>query len=194
MIYDYGAEVWLERIELPRFTKVGETYEAVVILSSLEPGEGELTLRENDNEIFRQKVTYAAGKNRYAIPIRLREPGYYEYTATIGPPEGVRREDWADGVDRNNIAISYLYLKGEGRVLVVVDPGGRAARLRRPGPCFDGSQAGSWMCGRPLSSPPTPWHCCPTTALFSPMWGPTCLPPTNWRHCTMRVTTRARAF
>lgn len=116
--YSYEHEVWLERLELPRFTKVGESYEAAVILSSLQDGEGTLVLQENGQVIFREPVTYQAGKNRFVIPIYLRDAGYYEYEATIEPHAD------RDGIRRNNKAISYLYLKGEGRILVVTDPAG----------------------------------------------------------------------
>lgn len=116
--YDFDHEVWVERLELPRFTKIGETYEAVIILSSLQAGDGKLVLEENGRVIFDQPVKFDPGKNRYVIPIYLREPGYYEYEATIQVP----REK--DGWRRNNRAISYLFLKGEGKVLVVTNPGG----------------------------------------------------------------------
>lgn len=116
--YDYEHEVWIERLELPRFTKIGETYEATIILSSLTDGEGELILQENGRAFEPQRIEYKAGKNRYSIPIRLREPGYYEYEATIEVPRD------RDGWRRNNKAISYLYLKGEGKVLLVTDPSG----------------------------------------------------------------------
>lgn len=116
--YDYEHEVWIERLELPRFTKIGETYEATIILSSLTDGEGELILQENGRAFEPQKIEYQAGKNRYTIPIRLREPGYYEYEATIEVPR--ERDGWR----RNNKAISYLYLRGEGKVLLVTNPDG----------------------------------------------------------------------
>jgi uncharacterized membrane protein len=116
--YQYEHEVWLEKLELPRTVKAGETYEAAVILNSLLPGEGKLSLRENDRVIFEDAVKYAAGKNRFALPLYLREPGYYEYIARIEPPPGM------DGRPENNIAVNHLYLKGEGKALLVYDPSG----------------------------------------------------------------------
>ena len=116
--YAYPNEVWLERLELPRTVKIGETYEVGVLLSSLARGSGKLVLRENGNVIAEQEVAFDAGKNRYTLPLYLREPGYYEYVATIEPAAGL--DGWAE----NNSAINYLYLKGEGKVLVVTDPGG----------------------------------------------------------------------
>jgi Ca-activated chloride channel homolog len=118
--YEYQHEVWLERLDLPRQVKIGETYEASVLLNSLEPGDGKLVLRENDKVIAEQSVHYERGKNRYSLPLYFREPGYYEYVATIEPPAG------QDGWQENNTAINFLYLKGEGKVLVVTDPQGDA--------------------------------------------------------------------
>jgi uncharacterized membrane protein/Mg-chelatase subunit ChlD len=116
--YEYQHEVWLERLDLPRQVKIGETYEASILLNSLQPGDGKLVLRENDKVIAEQNVHYDRGKNRYTLPLYFREPGYYEYVATIEPPPG------QDGWQENNTAINFLYLKGEGKVLLVTDPQG----------------------------------------------------------------------
>lgn len=118
--YEHSNEVWLERLELPRSVKRGETYDAAVIMSSLSEGAGQLILLENGRRIFSEEVNYKTGKNRFTIPIRLREPGFYEYQAVIEPAQG------ADGWARNNVAISSLYLQGEGRILLVTDPDGDA--------------------------------------------------------------------
>jgi Ca-activated chloride channel homolog len=117
--YDYSHEVWLERLDLPRFVKIGENYEAVIVLSSLQNGSGRLVVREQGRVISEQSVNFRAGKNRYVVPIKLREPGYYEYAATIETPSG------EDRLKQNNTVLNYLYVKGEGRVLVVNDPAGK---------------------------------------------------------------------
>jgi uncharacterized membrane protein len=116
--YEYPQEVWLERLDLPRQVKIGETYEATVLLNSLQPGSGKLVLRENGTVIAEQNVHYDRGKTRFTLPLYFRQPGYYEYAATIEPPAG------QDGWRENNTAINFLYLKGEGKVLVVTDPQG----------------------------------------------------------------------
>jgi uncharacterized membrane protein len=115
--YDNDREVWVEKLELPRSVKLGETYEAAAVVSALAPGKGKLTLQENGKIIATQDVEFAAGKNRYVMPLYLRSAGYYEYVARI---ETSDKNDWAE----NNVAINYLYLKGEGKVLVVTDPQG----------------------------------------------------------------------
>jgi uncharacterized membrane protein len=117
--YNYSHEVWLERLDLPRFVKIGDNYEAVIVLSSLQNGSGRLVVREQGHVISEQPVDFRAGKNRYVVPIKLREPGYYEYSATIDTPTG------ADQLKQNNTVLNYLYVKGEGRVMVVRDSAGK---------------------------------------------------------------------
>ena len=116
--YDFGKEVWLEKLELPISVKEGETYESSVVLSSITPGKGKLILEENGETIFENDIEYNSGKNRYSIPIYMRKPGYYEYRAKIQPLPG------CDGWAKNNIAINYIYLKGKGRILILRDPFG----------------------------------------------------------------------
>lgn len=111
-------EVWVERLELPRFVRAGDTYEAKVIYSALKTGRGVLVLEENGQRIAERPVEFQAGKNNEPIPIYRREPGYYEYAVTLEVPEG------EDGVMRNNKAVSFLYLQGDGKVLVVRDSEG----------------------------------------------------------------------
>ncbi len=113
--FDFQKEVWLERLDLPRVVKKGESYDAHVLLSALNAGHGRLRLVENGQTIAEKDVGYAAGKNRFALPLPQRGPGYYEYVASIEAAKG--EDSWAE----NNVAMSDLYLKGEGRVLVITD-------------------------------------------------------------------------
>jgi len=54
--YDFGDEVWLEKLEVPWVVKLGETYEASVVLSALTAGNGRLVLRENGKTICEELV------------------------------------------------------------------------------------------------------------------------------------------
>ncbi|MBN1808222.1 MAG: VWA domain-containing protein [Planctomycetes bacterium] len=116
--YGFEHEVWLERLDLPRFVKVGETYEASAILSSLTAGSGRLVLHENGREIFSDEVNFNAGKNRFVLPLYLRTPGYYEYVASVSVAEGM------DGWRENNTAVNHLYIAAKGSILLVTDPYG----------------------------------------------------------------------
>lgn len=116
--YSYSNEVWLERLDLPQGVKVGETYEAGMLVKSLNDGKGKLVLRENGNVIAEQEVEYKAGTNRYTVPITLRSTGYYEYTATIEVPKA------QDSLSQNNTVLNYIFVEGEGKVLLVTDGSG----------------------------------------------------------------------
>jgi uncharacterized membrane protein len=113
--YSYTEEVWLERLDLPQQVKLGETYEAAMVLASMNDGRGKLVLRENGNVIAEQEVDYKAGKNRFSVPITLRSAGYYEYTATIEVPKA------QDSLAQNNTVLNYIFVEGEGKVLLVTD-------------------------------------------------------------------------
>lgn len=113
--YRYEDEVLLERLDLPRFVRLGETYEAATVLTSLKDGDGTLVLMQNGEELTRQQVSFKAGKNRFAVPIKVDAPGYYEYKARIEvSAEKDRRVE-------NNEVENYLYIEGAGRVLIVRD-------------------------------------------------------------------------
>jgi uncharacterized membrane protein len=118
--FDFQKEVWLERLDLPRTIRRGETYDAVVLLSALTAGKGTLRLTENGKTVIEKEVEYAAGKNRFSLPLPRRGPGFYEYLAAIQVPKG--EDSWAE----NNQAMADLYLKGEGRILVLTDAHGDA--------------------------------------------------------------------
>ena len=116
--YDFPKEVWLERLDLPRAVKQGETFDATVLLGSLAAGKGKLRIAENGKAVFEKEVKFVAGKNRFTLPLPQRGPGYYEYAATVELPKG------DDGWQENNLAMGDLYLKGEGKVLVITDARG----------------------------------------------------------------------
>ncbi len=118
--YSFRDEVWLERLELPQFVKMGESYDAGIVLSSLLPGEGTLTIEENGKKIAEEPVKFQAGKNRHTFSIQLRDPGYYEYTARIETARG------KDNIEKNNRVVNSVFLEGEGKVLLVTDPQGEA--------------------------------------------------------------------
>ncbi len=116
--YSYDKEVWLERLDLPQQVKLGETYEAAIVLSSLQAGQGKLVLKENGEKLAEQAIQFQPGKNRYTVPLALRAAGYYEYTASIEVDRQV------DSLAQNNAVVGYIFVEGEGQVLLVHDPSG----------------------------------------------------------------------
>jgi len=123
--YSYNDEVWLERLDLPQEVKIGESYEAAMVLSAMNDGKGKVVLRENGNIIADQEVTYKAGKNRFSFPITLRSAGYYEYTASIEVPRD------QDKLNQNNTVKNFIYVEGEGKVLLVRDSVGDVRDWKR---------------------------------------------------------------
>jgi uncharacterized membrane protein len=116
--YQHDREVWLTKLELPSQVKSGDTFEASVVLSSLKAGSGRLLLSENGRSIFNQEIDFPAGKSRFSLPLYMRQPGFYEYIASVELPAG--DDGWRD----NNIAVGSLFVQGERRVLVAVDESG----------------------------------------------------------------------
>ncbi len=120
--YNYTDETWIERLDLPQTVKLGEPYEASVIISSLKAGKGKLVIDETtggETDTLTEEpinIEFAEGKTRIDIPIYLRTPGYYEYEARL------ILEDGTDGREENNKATGYIYVEGEGKVLIVTDP------------------------------------------------------------------------
>ena len=124
--YDHDREAWVERLELPDFVKLGETYNASVLVSTLQDETGTLTLTENGREIGRVPVELTAGKNRVRLPLRLREAGFYEYEARLDVDPGQPTDLEPDGqphdfLEANNRALGSIFVKGRGRVLLVID-------------------------------------------------------------------------
>jgi len=124
MDYQYDSEVLLERLDLPRLVRLGETYEASVVLNSLKPSSGTLVFSDGDNVISREEITFPAGKTRFSIPIKVDQPGYYEYSARIEPSPG------SDSRSENNEVRNYIYLDGPGRILIVTDTSSSTEEIR----------------------------------------------------------------
>ena len=119
--YEYQREAWVERLELPQFVKLGEAYNATVLVSSRQAETGTLKLVENGQVIGELPVELAAGKNRFELPLSLRQAGFYEYEAVleVDTPEG---EADHDSIDENNTAMGSIFVRGQGRVMLVIDP------------------------------------------------------------------------
>jgi uncharacterized membrane protein len=114
--YEHGREVWMEKLDLPRRVRLGETMEASVVVSALQEGTGTLKFKENGRVIQEQSVSFRAGKTRLVLPLYLRSPGHYEYEAVIEPSPG------DDGWENNNRVLGAVTLRGRGKVLVVESP------------------------------------------------------------------------
>jgi len=116
--YQYENEVWVERLELPQQVKLEQDYEASILVSSLAETTGTLVLRENGRVLAKSAVTLRSGLNQFSLPIRVDEPGYYQYQTAIEVPDG------SDNLSQNNAAENFLFVEGTARTLIVTAPGG----------------------------------------------------------------------
>lgn len=112
---EYGGEreVWIEKVELPLRVQIGETVAPGVLLGASAPGRGEVVVTDNDVEIARQRVEWAAGKTRLSVSLPMRSAGYHELRAQVIPESG--QDFWA----KNNEGLAGVYVAGRGRVLIV---------------------------------------------------------------------------
>lgn len=118
--YEYKDEVWVERLEIPQNVKLGQDYDATIIVGSLKAGSGKLIFKRNDKTVVEKQITFDEGKTRFTIPMIVEQAGYFEFEATID----VSLDTGRDHLKQNNSVRSYLYVEGEGKVLVVTNPVG----------------------------------------------------------------------
>jgi uncharacterized membrane protein len=118
--YEYKDEVWVERLEIPQNVKVGQDYDATIIIGSLKASAGQLVFKRNDETIADKPVKFDQGKTRFTIPMTVERAGYFEFDASII----INKDSGRDHLKQNNSVKNYLYVEGEGKVLVVTDPVG----------------------------------------------------------------------
>lgn len=105
------VDVSIERFRLPSSVRLGQTFEAEVIVQADEPGPATLRLYRNDLYLGEQTVRLEAGKNRFTFPQTLPESGFYSYEAWIDSPR--------DEMPRNNRATAITQIRGLPRVLMI---------------------------------------------------------------------------
>ena len=132
-------------------------------------------------------MKYRAGKNRFTIPIQLRDPGYYEYEATLQVP------DDKDGWKQNNKAISFLHLEGEGRVLMIVDTDGDQRDWQSIQTALEETKRKVELRDA-FDLPVDPLSLLPYDCVVFVNVRVMRLPRTNSPRCVTRFTTRARAL
>lgn len=121
------AEVLVEKIDLPKDIRKGQPFEARVVVDNYTDDETEAptvsgrikVVREVNGEeelLLEEPVTLDPGKNVLTLRHQIDQPAPYTYSASFVPD---REED--DGLQQNNQASAYTYVRGEGRVLFIED-------------------------------------------------------------------------
>ncbi|MEE9181072.1 MAG: VWA domain-containing protein [candidate division NC10 bacterium] len=103
------GEVLLERLNLPREVKQGESFLLRLIVFSAGEGTSRITLSRNGEFLGAQTVRLAPGKNVFTYRQSLRKVGFHTYQASLETP--------GDVVEANNRALGVVAVRGHPRIL-----------------------------------------------------------------------------
>ncbi len=108
-------DIAVQKIQVPPRLKKGQSFEARIFINAEEAQSVTVRLYRNEQFLGQQKVDLAEGKNLFAFPQTLSEPGFYSYDVRVDSP--------TDPLPQNNRATSFTTVRGEPRILVLsADP------------------------------------------------------------------------
>ncbi len=108
-----GGDVSVQKVAVPSLLKKGQTFEVKIFAQADTNREATLRLFRNDQFLGEQTVELTAGKNLFAFPQTLADPGFYSYDIQVEAP--------GDLVPQNNRAASFTSVRGDPRLLVASD-------------------------------------------------------------------------
>ncbi|MBT5927192.1 MAG: VWA domain-containing protein [Verrucomicrobia bacterium] len=106
-----GQDVSVQRIGVPSIVKSGTAFDAKIFATADQPEEATLRLFINDQLIGEEDVQLEPGKNLFAVPQMLTEPGFYTYDVQLIAD--------GDSVAQNNRAIGFATVRGDPRLLLI---------------------------------------------------------------------------
>lgn len=123
--YSFSSEVRVERVVAPSTARVGQTATLRVIVSSLKPASGRLSLLINGEAVrlgaesgpdawMDMPVRLEAGTNVVPIPVTLPLAGPQRFEAVFTPDDPKM-----DSIRENNRSMAVTFVQSEGRVLVL---------------------------------------------------------------------------
>jgi uncharacterized membrane protein len=104
-------DVAVQKLGLPSNVKKGQSFEVKIFAQSDQAQSATVRLYRNEQFLGEQKVELAAGKNLFTFPQTLNDPGFYSYNLQLEAP--------GDLLPQNNRASSFVFVRGNPRVLVV---------------------------------------------------------------------------
>ena len=113
--YLIQQEVLVEKVGLPEKLHLKEAFDMSVHINSIQSTPATLLIFRNDVEIIKQEIRLKSGENTFILPVRIKTPGFYKYTARIVAPN--------DTIVENNESSNFVYIQGESRVLFVTEDG-----------------------------------------------------------------------
>jgi len=110
-----GNDVSVQKLQVPPKLKKGQAFEIKIFVQAEQAAPATVRLFRNEQFLGEQKVQLAAGKNLFAFPQLLPDPGYYSYDVQVDVP--------GDPLPQNNRASAFATVAGDPRILIVsTDP------------------------------------------------------------------------
>ena len=134
--YKYAAEIIVDKIVAPATARKGQNINLRVLLTSLRPATGRLTLLVNGDPVrlgdagaggagtMDMPVSLDAGPNVIPIPMSLPLAGPQRFEAVFTPDNPAD-----DAIAQNNRSLAITFVQSEGRVLVVAPSSEEVAPL-----------------------------------------------------------------
>jgi len=128
--YKYDNEVLVDRLAAPASAREGENVNLHVVLKSIKPATGRLTILQNGDALDLDPknpgstagvmVSLKEGLNVLQVPIAGLRSGPQKFEAVF-VPESQGGRAIGDSILENNKALAVTFVSGEGRVLVLSD-------------------------------------------------------------------------
>ena len=108
-------DVCVQKIQVPPKLKEGQAFEVKIFVDSDQAQSATVRLYRNEQYLGDKQVQLSAGKNLFAFPELLSEPGFYSYDVRVDAP--------GDPLPQNNRASGFTTVRGDPRMLIVsADP------------------------------------------------------------------------
>ena len=108
-------DVSVQKLQVPSKLKKGQAFEVKIFVQADQATPATVRLFRNEQFLGEQKVQLSAGKNLFAFPQLLPDPGYYSYDVQVDVPN--------DPLPQNNRASAFATVSGDPRILIVsADP------------------------------------------------------------------------
>lgn len=132
--YSHENEVIVDRVVVPSTARMGQNINLRVLITSLKPTTGRLTLLINgepvdldaDSPEMSRRIALDEGLNALWVPISLPRAGPQTFRAVFEPDDPA-----ADSIKENNESLAVTFVQSEGRVLIISPDIAEAAPIDR---------------------------------------------------------------
>ncbi len=107
------SEVLIERLIVPARVQQDSAFDVKLLLHSTQSGPARVRLFQDGHYLGQKEVELVAGKNAFAYPQKLTQPGFHTFEARV--------EALGDHRAENNVAVGYSVVHGPPKVLYLVN-------------------------------------------------------------------------